>query len=285
MKQGDIVVRKSYGEDIQFRIETIKGNLAVLRGLEVRLLADAPLSDLLPAPVTEEEIYRSWDAAAEQRTNELLRYVEAARMQELKRDAGEEEDSQRLDETFELPGKVLHLDGDLSYMRKCMQVYGRLKVPAEGHYVPEAEMADFLQYILPHSRPDIVVITGHDGLEKHYVNKHDLSSYRNSHNFVKAVQVVRRYERNKDALAVIAGACQSHFEALLQAGANFASSPARILIHALDPVHVAVKMAYTSIRDTVKVREVLRQTQSGTRGMGGFETRGSYRVGTPKVEG
>ena len=284
MKQGDIVVRKSYGEDIQFRIETIKGNLAVLRGLEVRLLADAPLSDLLPAPVTEEEIYRSWDAAAEQRTSELLRDVEAARMQELKRRGGRR--------GLPAAGRNLRTAGQGIASGRRPELYAKvhagvwgLKVPAEGHYVPEAEMADFLQYILPQSRPDIVVITGHDGLDKHYVNKHDLSSYRNSHNFVKAVQVVRRYERNKDALAVIAGACQSHFEALLQAGANFASSPARILIHALDPVHVAVKTAYTSIRDTVKVREVLRQTQSGTRGMGGFETRGSYRIGTPKVEG
>ena len=34
-------------------------------------------------------------------------------------------------------------------------------------------------------------------------------------------------------LIIVAGACQSHFEALLQAGANFASSPGSVLIHAL----------------------------------------------------
>lgn len=31
-------------------------------------------------------------------------------------------------------------------------------------------------------------------------------------------------------LVIFAGACQSYFEAIISAGANFASSPARILI-------------------------------------------------------
>lgn len=278
MKQGDVVVRKSYGEDIQFRIENITGDLAVLRGLEVRLLADAPLSDLVLMSVSEEEAYRGWDEAAEQQTAELQRDI-GQRVREYRRAA-----SRADDETFDLPGKVLHLDGDPSYMRKCMQVYGRLRIPAEGHYVPEADMADLLQRILPQTKPDIVVITGHDGLYKNHQNKQELSSYKNSHNFVRAVQAVRQYERNRDTVTVIAGACQSHFEALLQAGANFASSPARILIHALDPVQVAVKAAYTSIRDTVKIREVLNNTQSGIRGIGGYETRGSFRLGTPKID-
>jgi len=279
MKRGDIVVRRSYGEDIQFRIESISGDLAILRGLEVRLLADAPLSDLVRMPVTVEDAYRRWDVSVEQRTRQLLRDIEGRTRggRAIVSRTGED------DETFDLPGKVLHLDGDPNYMRKCMQVYGRLRIPAEGHYVPEAEMADVLSRILPHSRPDIVVITGHDGLYKHHQDKQQLASYKNSHNFVRAVQVVRQYERNRDAVTVIAGACQSHFEALLQAGANFASSPARILIHALDPVHIAVKAAYTSIRDTVRVTEALSHTQSGVRGMGGYETRGSFRVGTPKI--
>ena len=43
-----------------------------------------------------------------------------------------------------------------------------------------------------------------------------------------------------------AGACQSHFEALIRAGANFASSPSRINIHALDPVYVVGKISFTS---------------------------------------
>src|SRR5690606_23450113 len=102
--------------------------------------------------------------------------------------------------------------------------------------------------------------------------------------FVNAVKIARQYERNRDALAVIAGACQSHFEALLQAGANFASSPARILIHYLDPVYVAAKVAFTSIRDTVNIYSVIRHTVSGLDGLGGIETKGSHRVGLPRLE-
>lgn len=281
MKQGNIVVRKSYGKDITFRIDQITGDVAILRGLEVRLLADAPLSDLiLQEETVTDDAFRSWDEAVEKRTQEMLESVEQQIVNYREPFAGVGID----DELFDLPGKVLHLDGDPNYMRKCMQVYGKLKIPAEGHYVPEVEMAELLQHILPQVKPDIVVITGHDGLYKNYQDKLSLASYKNSQNFVRAVAVVRQYERNRDSVTVIAGACQSHFEALLQAGANFASSPARILIHALDPVQVAVKAAYTSIRDTVKIKEVLANTQSGIRGMGGYETRGSFRLGTPKID-
>lgn len=279
MKQGDIVVRLSYGEDIRFRIETIRGNQAILRGLEVRLLADAPLADLVPAPVTDEENSRGWDEIIEAKIALLAQDVE--RMLEQTR--GSAAQSRTYEDVFDLPGKVLHLDGDVNYMRKCMEVYGKLKIPAVGHYFPETQMAEALQHLLPEIRPDIVVITGHDGLYKNHVSKQDLASYKNSHHFVQAVQTVRAYERNRDVMTVIAGACQSHFEALLQAGANFASSPGRILIHALDPVQVAVKAAYTSIRDTVRITEVLAGTQSGLKGMGGYETRGSFRLGSPKV--
>ena len=54
----------------------------------------------------------------------------------------------------------------------------------------------------------------------------------------------------------MAGACQSHFEALLHAGANFASSPGRIMIHALDPVYVAVRSAFTPFRETINMADV-----------------------------
>ncbi|WP_039785206.1 sporulation peptidase YabG, partial [Paenibacillus riograndensis] len=80
------------------------------------------------------------------------------------------------------------------------------------------------------------------------------------------------------------GPCQSHFEALLGAGANFASSPGRILIHALDPVYIAAKASFTSIRDSVSLGDVLNNTISGSQGMGGIETRGSFRIGMPRLQ-
>lgn len=110
-----------------------------------------------------------------------------------------------------------------------------------------------------------------------------LSSYKNSHNFVNAVRVARQYEKNRDGLVIVAGACQSHFEALLQAGANFASSPARVLIHALDPLCIAAKVAFTPIHETVNIVDVIGLTHSGLEGLGGLETRGSYRKGVPNI--
>ena len=66
-------------------------------------------------------------------------------------------------------------------------------------------------------------------------------------------EIARQYESNRDSLIIVAGACQSHFEALLRAGANFASSPARILIHALDPLCIAAKAVVYFRKDTISM--------------------------------
>jgi spore coat assembly protein len=276
MKQGDLVVRKSYGGDILFRVSALTGDLAVLRGTEYRLLADAPMADLQPV--------RETDEPAGVRQARILSYESLRRLEETRRRlAGSQVSSGpgRQPSFFEMPGKVLHLDGDPVYLRRSMAVYRQLGVPAAGVYAHESRMAETLAGLLPRVRPDIVVITGHDGILKSRANLYDLSSYRNSINFVRAVSVVRQYERNRDGLVVIAGACQSHFEALIQAGANFASSPGRIMIHALDPVYVAVRASRTPFRENIDIRDVIANTISGVRGVGGVETMGRYRVGTP----
>ena len=54
------------------------------------------------------------------------------------------------------------------------------------------------------------------------------------------------------------------------------------MIHALDPVYVAIKASYTSIRDTINLADVIHGTISGIDGVGGIETLGKYRVGLPK---
>ena len=46
-KNGDYVTRKSHNNDIVFQIMDIEGNRAILKGIEVRLLADSNLSDLV----------------------------------------------------------------------------------------------------------------------------------------------------------------------------------------------------------------------------------------------
>ena len=82
-----------------------------------------------------------------------------------------------------------------------------------------------------------------------------------------------------DQLVIFAGACQSHFEALIRAGANFASSPSRINIHALDPVYVVGKISFTSFMERVNVWDVVRNTITGEKGLGGIETREDFTNG------
>ncbi|KOP65742.1 sporulation peptidase YabG [Bacillus sp. FJAT-18019] len=288
MNLGDLVVRKSYGGDVTFRVEGMRqNNNIVIKGTEFRLLADAPVNDLVtvPHPTLSERTKQ-----AQIKANESLDRLQKHRQEQSERqwanlrgiDGGQHADKGY----FDVPGKVLHLDGDPQYLKKSLALYSQLRVPAEGHYINESAMADSLYRLLPRVRPDIVVITGHDGVLKRRqpYDLLSLDSYKNSHNFVTAIQVARQYERNLDSLVIVAGACQSHFEALLQAGANFASSPGRILIHALDPVYVAAKAAYTSVRDTVNMHDVVHHTISGSQGVGGIETRGSYRIGLPKLQ-
>lgn len=285
VKQGDLVVRKSYGGDITFRVEEIFRQTAVIKGTDYRLLADSHVEDLVSVP--KATIARRTEQA-HIKMLESVEVLEQQRRQLHERRRTEPPFAEMLNSnsTFDMPGTVLHLDGDPGYLQKSMAIYNQLNVPAEGHYVNERNMADTLYRLLPRVKPNIIVITGHDGVLKNGRHRDllNLQNYKNSQNFVNAVQTARQYERHLDLLTVIAGACQSHFEALLQAGANFASSPGRIMIHALDPAYVAVKASYTSIRDTVQIGDIAPHMVSGIDGVGGIETKGSYRVGMPKLK-
>jgi spore coat assembly protein len=191
-------------------------------------------------------------------------------------------DDIKKEEIFEIPGKVVHIDGDDEYLNKCMEVYKQLNVPAVGFNVNENEQPRNVLKILKEHNPEILVLTGHDALIKKRKDFKDINSYRNSKYFVESVKISRKFEPSRDELIIIAGACQSHYEELLNAGANFASSPKRIMIHAYDPVFIVEKLAYTPIRNTVNAEELLENTITGSDGVGGIETRGSYRIGFPK---
>ncbi len=266
MNHGDCVVRKSYGRDVVFRVQELTANQAVLRGIQYRLLADSPIDDLEAVAEPAEEDVRGATLLARNRS-----YFASMKRTE--------------HHYFEVPGTILHLDGDLTYLKKSMRLYNELHIPAEGYHLREPDMAAALTMLLPKVRPDIIVITGHDGILKHRFDgdRQNILNYKHSKHFVQAVGVARQFEKNRDAMTVIAGACQSHFEALLQAGANFASSPSRILIHALDPVYIACKSAYTSVKDTVNPYDVISHTVSGLHGLGGIETKGNFRIGLPRL--
>lgn len=106
-------------------------------------------------------------------------------------------------------------------------------------------------------------------------NYNDIYNYRNSRHFINTVREARRYDKknNRDTV-IFAGACQSYFEAIISAGANFASSPARILIDFLDPLVVAEKIAITERYKYVTIDDIAKELRDGKRGVGGIGANG-----------
>lgn len=276
---GDIVGRKSYGMDLLFKIISIdtKARTALLKGLDMRLLADASLDDLVKPEKQQLHEYRLRSSRAEK---ECVRKI--FRRRTLEREQLRNKSNVNPEQFFDIPGKILHLDGDPEYLEECKKAYHALGLSFAGFFVPEKDQPDAIWGLLHEHRPDILILTGHDAYLKNNKSFDKLSSYRNSAYFVQATRKARQYEPGKDDLVIFAGACQSHYEALLEAGANFASSPQRVLIHALDPVFVMEKVAFTTINNTVNIYEVILHTITGLDGVGGIETRGKFRLGLPK---
>lgn len=278
LKIGDIVGRKSYGCDIIFRISNISKDregesIALLRGINVRLMADSPESDLVL--LSQEDADKDTE-------------VFATRMRKDTKGKGKKKQKSirsLIKETsmFKRPGKVLHLDGDGEYLKLCLEEYEKIGIEAYGYEMVESEQPKMINKLLNEIYPDILVITGHDGILKNGSNDYsDIKNYRNSKHFIESVKEARRVESSLDDLIIIAGACQSHYEAILFAGANFASSPDRILIHALDPVKVCAKIALTPIDQIITAEDISISTLSGIEGIGGLSTKGKYRDGAPK---
>jgi len=279
--KGDIVARRSYNGDIFFKIIEVSSKegdepRALLKGLDVRLLADAPLADL--EKVSLEQVSSKRRQFIKQNHDLLKRIVSRKNMVR----ANDSEDKKANLDFFEVPGAVLHLDGDPEYLNLCLNTYKQMNIPAHGLSIKEEKQPEVVVQLLQEFMPDILVLTGHDGLIKGQKDLGNLSSYRTSKYFVEAVKKARSFEKSKDDLIIFAGACQSYFEAILRAGANFASSPQRILIHAFDPVLVVEKIAFTSIEQTVAVDKVIQNTISGADGVGGVQSKGRFRLGLPK---
>jgi hypothetical protein len=53
---GDLVVRKSHDEDVVFKVVSLNEGIALLRGICLRVMADAPLSDLVKVACNSEAI-------------------------------------------------------------------------------------------------------------------------------------------------------------------------------------------------------------------------------------
>ena len=283
IKQMDIVGRKSYNCDIMFRVIDIQNinnqKVAILYGEDFRLAADAPYTDLVILNQNERVKLQQEYRTLEEQSLRLFR--QDADLVKHRQEYESTNGYVRPSNYFQIPGKVLHLDGDPSYLKKCMAVYEKIGIPVVGIHCNEKEMPERIGALMDQYRPDILVITGHDAYSKAKGKMSDINAYRHSRHFVQAVREARRRVPHLDQLVIFAGACQSHFESLIHAGANYASSPSRINIHALDPVYIVAKISFTPFMERINVWDVLRNTLTGEKGLGGIETRGVLRTGMP----
>ena len=261
-KVGDYVTRDSYNNDIVFIIVEINNDEAILKGFDLRLIANSPLSDLRLCSEEERE-----DKFLES-LNEEIQFDKLERCSE--------------EEFFYLPPKILHLDGDKDYLEKCLDFYKKNRIMAFGKTLSEKDLDKNVKKLLEDIKPDILIITGHDSFNKNSSDIHDLKNYKNSLNFVKAVKEARKYEKSHEKLLIIAGACQSNYEELIKAGADFASSPKRVNIHALDPAIIATSISLTEKNKEVNLIELLKKTKYGKDGMGGLIVNGLMYVGYPR---
>lgn len=257
-KLGDLVTRISHKHDIVFKIVGIEGNIVFLKGVDLRLYADSEISDLVNAKYSY---------------NESDKEIIDANIRDIKLDRSQ---------YFYLPGRILHIDGDGEYLERCMTFYKNMNVKANGIAIPEIEISDRITELLVEYRPDIVVITGHDAYFNRKYKDSGRDNYQNTSNFIDAVKVARKYEKSQDKLIIVAGACQSNYEELIKAGANFASSPKRINIHALDPAIIASSLALSDKNQSIDVIRLIEKTKYGSDGMGGIITNGTMYVGYPR---
>ncbi|MCL6478796.1 MAG: sporulation peptidase YabG [Peptococcaceae bacterium] len=277
IREGDVVARNSYGCDIYFKVVRLYmgedgKEYARLKGLDLRLEATALLDDLVKVEsVLVSQYWHNCQLKNMEKMKDIFRRRDEDRKITIGRAIKNNLDQI---ESFDLPGTLAHIDGDKEYLDMCMASYKQLNIECYGYHIDEEKQAERVMDILIEHRPDMLVLTGHDGLVKDAKEEdyRDIKKYHNSQHFVNAVSMARRYEKSRDDLVIFAGACQSHYEALLGAGANFASSPKRVLIHAYDPVFVMEKVAYTSIYDPIALKDVIGSTITGFDGIGGVET-------------
>ena len=266
IKIGDIVGRKSYNKDILFRIkniiETSNGKIAILTGIIERVEADSTLDDL--EKINQERIKKDFNHIQSKIENKIdkLNVVSKSKNK------------------YIVTGKILHLDGDKKYSEKSYRYYKKIGLNAVVKNIPEYKQPKVVYNLLKIYSPDILVITGHDGMIRNSSRYNDVYNYRNSKYFIETVKEARRYDKETSKkLVIFAGACQSYYEALICAGANFASSPGRILIDFIDPLIVAEKVAVTERYKYITIDDIENELRDGKKGINGIGANGKmYRM-------
>lgn len=147
IKKGDIVSRNSYGNDIVFYVKRIiklvdKTEIAILKGIDVRVEADAPIEDL--QIVSKEEQEKREKELEERLINKIEREI-------FKRENRRKE--------VVHTGRILHLDGDKKYSEKSTMYYKKMGLNATVKNIPENRQPKVVYRLLQIYNPDILVIT------------------------------------------------------------------------------------------------------------------------------
>lgn len=208
IKKGDIVARKSYGKDIIFIVKNIiytkKKKIAILKGVVDRIEADSNLEDLeiVDKQIVNEKI-------------ETFHHKMSDKILETKENRGDNEyrigivsPNTRNKEKI-ITGKILHLDGDKKYSQKSYYYYKKLGLNAVVKNIPEYKQPKVVYRLLQMYNPDILVITGHDGMIKRGTEYHNIYNYRNSKYFIQTVKEARRYDQETNNHLVIFARCLS----------------------------------------------------------------------------
>ena len=122
--------------------------IAILKGITVRIVADAYLNDLIV--ISEEEAdncLRSLDTHIEKRVNRFLqKYNKIIKHNE--RNAENEKS-----------GLILHLDGDKLYSEKTSRYYKKMGINAVVKNVPENKQPLLVKEYLQKYSPDVLILT------------------------------------------------------------------------------------------------------------------------------
>ena len=269
IKRGTFVYRKSQSKDVIFTVEKVintkEKKTVLLKGVLERVLIESSIDDLV---IADRKIIK-----------EKLNYLDARINNRIEKSYYKNyqynlSNNNRIQEKI-ITGKILHLDGDKKYSQKSYNYYKKVGLNAIIKNIPEFRQPKVVYNLLKIYKPDILIITGHDGMFNKDKNFNDLQNYRNSKYFINTVKEARRYDAETNShLVIFAGACQSYFEGLILAGANFASSPGRILIDFLDPLIIAEKVATTEKYKYISIDDIAQELRDGKRGVDGIGASG-----------
>ena len=204
IKRGDIVAKKSSNSNILYSVEKITKDLngrkvAILKGIIVRIVEATYLDNLIKIDNEKlDDSLRSLDVKIEDRINSFL-----------KKEKGKNKEKERNFQNIS-SGKILHLDGDKLYSEKSARYYKKMGLNAIVKNVPENKQHLLVKDYINKYNPDILVLTGHDGMIKTGIKYGDINNYRNSKYFAQGVLEARKIHPSSNRLAIFAR-CMSKF--------------------------------------------------------------------------